>query len=259
MPEQALRDRYEESFSPREYLRQYYSLPELAKDDADLFRHLTGWLHRTGRVYDSALDIGCGPTIHNTFAIAPFARRITLADYLAGNLEEVRKWLDATSDAHDWDALFQGVLACEQARAAEVRAVLDERKQLYRSRVVSLLHCDLRQPHPLGTPEQFELVTSFFCAECVAGSTEEWRELMARVLALVAPGGAAFFAAIRDCWGYSVLGRWFPAVPIREIDFTDLFAAHGFVPSTVDAVAVPAPDWASSGFDHIVLAHGQKA
>lgn len=242
-------DEYASHFDPRRYLRQYYSLPQLAADDADLFRALCGWLKETGRTYGDVLDVGCGPTIHNTFAVAPFAERIVLADYLPGNLAEVRKWLDAAPDAHDWDPLFRGVLDIEGEPADRLEA----RKALYRSRVSDLRHCDLRSADPVGQPDSFDLVVSFFCAECVAGSRAEWEAMMGRVLSLVRPGGAVFFAAVRECDRYEVLGRWFPSVRLVEDDFRNLLARHNFTPPTIKSESVPAPDWADHGFDHICL------
>lgn len=58
-----------------------------------IVERLSAWLG-TGRTYDSAIDIGCGPTVHHAFPLAPFIREIHLADYLPANLAEVRLWLD---------------------------------------------------------------------------------------------------------------------------------------------------------------------
>lgn len=241
-------------FDPREYLRQYYSLPQLAADDADLFRALTGWLRRVGRTFDSVLDFGCGPTLHNTFAVAPYARRVTLADYLPGNREEARRWLADEPGAHDWDPLFRGVLRVEGTDAA----ALDARKAEYRRKVTAIRPCDLRQPDPLGEPATFDLVTSFFCTECVASSRAEWEAMFARVLGLVAPGGAAFVAVLGGCDRYAVLGRWFDTVRLSERDIAAALAAAGFDPATIEAEAVPAPDWVDDGFDHICLVRGVR-
>jgi hypothetical protein len=62
-----------------------------------------------------------------------------------------------------------------------------------------------------------------------------------------------FFAAMRNCERYRVLGRTFPSVPVTEDDFRDVLSRHGFAPSDIRAVAVPAPDWAADGFDQICL------
>jgi hypothetical protein len=247
-------DQYESSFDPTAYLRQYYSLPKLAADDETLFRNLCGWLRRTGRIYRNALDIGCGPTIHNSFALAPFAERIDLADYLDANLNEIRKWLECRPDAHDWDNLFRGVLECEETGANE----LENRKRLYRSRVANLLHCDLRSADPIGRSDGYELVTSFFCPECVASSKDEWRAMMTEILRLVRPGGAVFFAAIRDAAHYEVLGKRFESTRIVESDYVDMLRTAGFRSDAIAAEAVPAPDWKDDGFDQILLVHATK-
>jgi hypothetical protein len=323
LTESADRDEYADHFNPREYLRQYYSLPQLAADDADLFRTLCGWLKQTGRVYPTALDVGCGPTIHNSFALAPYADRIDLADYLPANLVEVEKWLRTDPDAHDWKPLFRGVLEHEGTPLDR----LEERTQQYRSKVTQLRHCDLRRASPLGEPAQYDLVTSFFCAECVASDRDEWEMIVGRILDMVntrtdggwyssptcgiaadtassagssilspwtkatspicspvtgsvaseplpfphptgsttgstpsdwpsqreAGSGAIFFAAMRNCVRYRVLGRSFPSVPIVEDDFYRVLKRHGFAPASTRITAVPAPDWIDDGFDQIIL------
>lgn len=248
-------DRYASAFDPREYLRQYYSRPQLAADDADLMRTLTSWLRDRGRTFGEAIDVGCGPTLHNTFAVAPYAEQVDLADYVPGNLAEVRHWLDRHPDAHDWDPLFRGVLACAGVGPEQLAA----RKELYRSRVRGLLTCDLRRADPLGRPAGYDLVTSFFCAECVAASPAEWREAMARLLGLVRGGGSVFLAAMRNATRYDVLGRWFPATPVVEDDLAGVLGEHGFDRGSVDIRTFPAPDWADAGFDHILVAHADRS
>lgn len=244
------RDRYEKEFDPKQYLEQYYSLPQLATDDAELFRNLCGWLKQSGRRYATALDIGCGPTIHNSFALAPFVQRIDLADYLPANLAEIRKWLDSQSDAHNWDPLFHGVLEREGTDSDR----LEDRKLLYRSRIGDLHQCDLRRPEPLGHVAIYYLVTSFFCAECVASDRDEWEVMINRIVNLVSStqSGGVFIAAVRNCTRYRVLGREFSTVSVDELDIQRVLSSHGF--QRVEAVVVPAPDWKHDGFDTIALA-----
>jgi hypothetical protein len=245
-------DEYADFFDPRRYLQQYYSLPRLPPDDVGLFRALCGWLRRTGRTFATALDVGCGPTLHYSFALTPYAERIDLADYLPANLSEIRKWLDGTPDAHNWDPLLRGVLECDGVDHGQLPSC----KALYRKRVASLRRCDLREPAPLGEPLHYDLVTSFFCAECVAASRGEWREVMGRLLGLVRSGGSVFLAAMRQCERYAVLGRWFRSTPLTEQDFYDLLPRHDF--TEISAQSVPAPNWADDGFDHICLVHATR-
>jgi NNMT/PNMT/TEMT family len=231
-------DTYRRHFDPRAYLQQYYSLPQLAEDDADLMRALTGWLRESGRTYRDAVDVGCGPTIHNTFAIAEYVEHIDLADFLPGNLAEIRKWLRG-EDAHDWDPLFRGVLACDGQGPEKLAA----RKELYRSCVRELLHCDLRTDEPLGSARTYDLVTSFFFfAECVASTKEQWRAIMERLLKLVRPGGSVFLATVRNCSRYAVLDGWIPATPVVEEDLTAALIGNGFDPGSIRVDAFWAPD-----------------
>ncbi|MFO0878147.1 MAG: guanitoxin biosynthesis pre-guanitoxin forming N-methyltransferase GntF [Gemmataceae bacterium] len=249
-------DLYTAAFNPRNYLRQYYSTPHLTADDSTLLQCLCGWLERSGHIFSAALDLGCGPTVHYSFAISPYAHRIDLADYLPANLAEIRRWLDNHSDAHDWDALFRGVLACQ---GVNPDVELERRKALYRSRVSTLLTCDLRHPNPLGRSAEYDLVTSFFCCECIAADRDDWKSIMGRILSLVRPGGSVFFASMRDCRQYAILGRWFPSTPVTEQDFWDVFTLYGFEVPLISVRAVAAPAWVEDGFDHIIVASATRA
>jgi hypothetical protein len=117
-----------------------------------------------------------------------------------------------------------------------------------------LLHCDLLRDDPLGEPAAYDLVTSFFCAECVTADKAEWQQLIARVLGLVRPGGSVFLATCRDCTRYAVLGRWIPTAPVTERDLDAVRRLHGFAPDTIRVDVFPAPDWAGDGFDSICVA-----
>jgi len=251
-PATASADAYHSVWNPSEYLKQYYSLPQLAEDDAHLMRTLTGWLRDTNRLYPTAIDIGCGPTIHNTFAIAPYVETIDLADYLPSNLAEARKWLDNDPAAHHWDALFQGVLNCGGGGDLEMM------KNLYRARLRQLLHCDLKRSQPLDTPTQYDLVTSFFCVECITPDKEEWKQMMSRLFSLVKPGGSVFLAVVRNASQYAVLGQWIPAVPIIESDLESVLQENGFVQESIQIDTFWAPDWEEDGFDRICVARAHR-
>lgn len=247
------------AFDPRAYLRTYYTRAELEADEVVLFRALGGWLRQLGRTFPAAMDLGCGPTLHHTFAVAPFVGRLDFADYVLANRNAVRAWFAGAPDAHDWQPLFRDVLRVEGTSPDELAA----RTALYRSRLGDIIPCDLRRPNPLTHPHinalaSYDLVVSFFCVECVAADRDDWRAVTGRVLDLVRPGGAAFLASLRDRSRYRVLDRWFPTVPVTEHDFADLLRARGFDPASVAADAVPAPAFAADGFDHIILARGVK-
>ena len=246
-------------FDPRAYLRTYYTRSELESDEVALFRTLVDWLRGLGRPFPTAIDVGCGPTLHHTFAVAPFVGRLDYADYLPANRDTVHDWFAGSPNSHDWQPLFADVLRVEGADGSR----LADRTALYRARRGDILPCDLRRPDPLGASQVtasggYDLVVSFFCGECVAANRDDWPAVVGRVLDLVRPGGAVFYATMRNCHRYRVLDRWFSSVPVTEHDFADLFRARGFDPASVVAEAVPAPAFAADGFDHIILSRGVK-
>lgn len=243
------KDRYRQRFDPRNYLRQYYSLPHLSQDDAAMFRMLAAWLRRGVRQYATALDFGCGPVLHSSFALAPWAARIDLADYLQENLAEIQLWIDETPGCHDWDALLRGVLECE-GRAPEQ---LPFRKQQYRSRLGEMLPCDLRLDPPIANrAEGYELVTSFFCAECVGTTVSDWEQCVARIASLVKPGGDAFFGVVRNCASYRVIDDWFASVPLTEVQVVAALVRTGFAPTCIETLVIDSPEWADAGFQQII-------
>ena len=242
-------DPYQSLFDSRAYLRQYYSDPQLCSDDVELLQILNSWLRRQKPRFGRALDLGCGPTLHYSFTLAPFVDAIDLADYLPGNLAEIRLWLDEAEEAHDWDPRLQGVLTCGGGDITTLAA----RKSLYRTRVSRLLPCDLRKEDPLGHPARYPLVTSFFCAECVATSRSEWKLMLSRMANLVEPGGSLFMTALHDASRYNVLGTWFSSVPVTPDDFAIELPKLGFPKARLETHLFPSPAWSEDGFDHICV------
>jgi hypothetical protein len=273
MPDHRNRDIYQEAFVPRDYLQQYYSRTSLPADDQQLFRIFSTWLRDRNRFFEHAIDIGCGPTMHNSFALTRFVGRIDLADYLPQNLLEIAKWRDGLTEAHDWKHHFRGVLEC----SGDDANLLRERIEEYRAKLDSLRRCDLCREgiwiprdesdvldglngkSPGMLPPNYDLVTSFFCAECITQDTKvktNWRSIISRIGSLVKDSGALFMAACRDCHRYRVLGEWFPVTPVDESDFEELLPSLGFI--NVQTWVVDAPDWADDGFDQIVLVAAEK-
>lgn len=219
-------------------------------DDAVLVRRLASWLRDRDRVHANAIDFGCGPTLHYAFVVAPWADHIDMADYMAANLDQVRMWIDERPGCHDWNPFLAQVLECEGSEADR----LSDRKLLYRQRVRGLLPCDLRQEIPVsGGDPSYELVTTYFCSECVAATLQEWRDMFGRIIGLVAPGGDMFVACLRRSSRYRVMDRWFHCVPVTERDVEAELVRHGFAPESIQSEVVDAPDWVEAGFDQIVV------
>lgn len=212
-----------DSWHPREYLADYYT--RVDEDEAHTLAFLAKELRRRRRVAPRALAFGVGPTVHHLLALAPWAGSIDVADYLDGNLREVRRWLRDEPGAHDWSPFAARVLACEGAPRVDAEAVR-AREALVRRRVARLLWCDAsRHPAVAGARPGvagYDLVMSCYCAESATADRTTWRHYMRHILALLRPGGLLLVAALRRCRGYTVRGQVFPAAGIDEGDIAGL-------------------------------------
>ena len=242
-----------DAWSATEYLRQFYTTATLATDDVELLTRLAKWLRGTAPV-QRALEVGCGPVIHHAALVTPYADEIHLADFLPDNLDQIRLWRDNLPGQHNWSALFRHTLELEGASADP-----GERATGLRRKITQLLHCDLTEPHPLGAPASYDLVTSFFCGECVRSEVAEWEQVVANLAGLVAPGGRLFIAAVRNASFYHVFDRTFPAACVNETHWSALLPKLGFDPAQTTVEAVSIPDWVDQGFDSICVIAAAKS
>jgi hypothetical protein len=93
-----------DSWSPQEYLADYYRFVE--PDEIETIRFISQASMRL-KVPANILVFGCGPTLHHVFPIAPYASEIHLADYLPGNLDQIRAWIEQRAPYHDWSAFVR--------------------------------------------------------------------------------------------------------------------------------------------------------
>lgn len=242
-------DRYQEAFSPADYLRQYYATPHVPGDCVAIFRFLAAHLPRRACGYPRAIDFGCGPTLYAAFALAPHVGELHLADYLPANLAELRRWLDNAPSAHDWDTYLRGQLEVEAPQLV-TREHVEARKALLRRKVTALLHADVRSPHPLGEPCTYDLVLSCFCLEAIQPDRRVWAEHLANLARLVGPGGELYLAVVRRCREYHVFDQTFATTYLDEADFAAELPRPGF---TAEVEVVTVPEWAGQGFDSICL------
>jgi nicotinamide N-methyltransferase len=183
-------------WNARTYLDYYYGHPSVPDDEAAMFRFVARGLREIGQQFASGLDLGCGPVLHHAAQAVRWVDRLDMADVQDANLEEIRRWIRRDPDAFDWSIFLggeRGVLAAEDGTGGS----LAEREALLRARI-HLLPCDLREALPLGTPVQYPLVASYYCAEWVVPSITGWEGTMGNVASLVAPGGWLFLTGRRS-------------------------------------------------------------
>lgn len=246
---------YRTAWSPAEYLRQYYMTPSLPTDERHAVTLLADWL-RNGLRVERAIEVGCGPVPYRAALLTQYAEEIHLADYLPGNLAEVRRWRDDQPGQHDWDGFLREALTLEGGVGtdAEVR----DRKAELRQKITGLLACDLTRREPLGFSVIYDLVTSFYCAEAISGAVAEWEQHVANLARLVSPSGRMFVASIRNARSYRVFDATFPAAPVNEGDWHRVLPTLGFDPARTEIDVVAVPDFLEEGFDSVCIVRTQK-
>lgn len=242
-------------WNPKAYLQQYYKTPVIPTDEVAIFKTLIPYLNAQNRVFERAIDVGSSATLHHEIPLTPFVQELYVSDYLQANLDEMKKWLNGDSDAHNWDIYIEGVLRLEgmaQVAASDIEA----RKQLMKGRIRQPILVDIAQKRPLGSDERFPLVTAFYVAESVAQNKAEWLRYMENISSLVADDGVFIVSALRNADSYQVGSAYFPSAHIDEHDISEALEHLGFMPIIVQVA--PVQEWLEEGFDSIVIAVGEK-
>lgn len=275
---------YFQSFDSAEYLRQYYSRAELTADDREIFAYLHRWLKASPTRLSRMIDIGCGPTLHNSFAVSPFVDLIDYADLLPVNLTAIRDWNLNSPTAHDWTNYFREIVCQElnddpATNSWKASALADIRIQKFRQNINQLFLCDLldasnedgiplrsfaslrteENPHyetSRSGAESYDLLTTFFCPECIATSVDQWSDIIRRMTGLLKPAGRFFMALIKECHEYRVLDRSFPALPLNENIVQRELQNIPF--ERMEIHVVDSPAWKDDGFEQIILVAATK-
>jgi hypothetical protein len=219
----------------RDYLFTFYSQGPTPDEEA-VFDFLVGHYPRI-KSQRCMIEIGCGPAIHHVLPAVPYVSEVHMADYLEENLEYIRAWKDGRSGAANWHGFTALTLKLE-GRSCDEQEIAQRESEL-KSKITSLIWCDLRRDVPLGHHTQYPVVGCFYCTEVVGctdatpASKEEWRKVMARVANLVAPNGYLFLSAVKESCFYALYSpegktRRLPVTFLTEQDFRDTLPALGF-------------------------------
>lgn len=214
------------TFSPREYLREYYS--RIGPENLAL-------LNFFARAYRDVpqdavmLEFGGGPTIYSLITAAGRVREIHFSDYLDPNLREVQSWREKSRGAFNWGPYFHEALRLENegdvsSHDAQVR------KEVLRQKLTKFLHCDAFQEDPLGDDyrEAYDVVSVNFVPESITDSKETWEQLMANIGSVLKKNGTLIMSALRNASYYVIGNRAFPAVPITEEHLLEVLSKLGF-------------------------------
>jgi hypothetical protein len=235
------RDEYITAFIPKEYLDDYGE-----PDDEGIFtvRFMITALRDipTGLL---ALEFGGGPVLYSVAALVPHAREIHFCDYLAANLDEVRRWLDNKSDAFDWTPYIKLVL--EEEGGPTTPGAIAHRAVEMRRKVTHLAVCDALARAPLGqNASQYDLVVAHNCTDVAAATVPEWMQIMRNISTLVRPGGWLLITvttgAVTNTFVNTPHQKSFPCVDLSDEEIYRGYLVAGYDPDTfrLEKLAIPA-------------------
>ncbi len=169
------------------------------------------------------LNFGCGPAIDTMICFAPFCAEIHMSDYLAGNLAEVKSWVNCEPDAFDWEIFFRRALSLEsegKVSDADVSATeISAREALVRQKMTQFLIGDAAQTHPLGQATNYDVLSLFFCLEAAATNIEQWQQMVKNMCNLLKPNGLLVWVmTAKQSKAYYVGDELFNIVPVKQSD-----------------------------------------
>lgn len=238
---------------------QFYYRKNICRDERITLKCLVDYLRARPRRFERALDYGCGPTLHNAIAVAPYVEALDMADWSRDNLRTVRNWSHGEPGANDWNLFTRYILGAEGRKVVQARDVL-AREQRARWVIGKLFGTDARHRYPLGQgyTEHYDLLVTGYCLDCISSSRAVWRQCMRNVLSTLAPGGELFLNALWRSSAYQVQEHWFPCSAVDVDDLHACLIENGFERRTLDIQAFAYPDQQAHGYPGILIALGRK-
>lgn len=134
------------------------------------------------------LEFGGGPSIYPLISACRHVSEIVFTDYTASLLREARLWSEKDPMAHDWGEFFRYQVNRLEGKGGQ--EAVAEREDLLRERITSFYHCDITSRDPIDRQlGKFDIVSTSYCLEAVAGTIEEFRVFLKRLANVTNLGG----------------------------------------------------------------------
>lgn len=177
------------------------------------------------------LDLGTGPCIHHVLPAVPYVSGIVMADYLADNLSELKKWKNGFKNAHNWNPFTKLILKLEGLKPNKKN--LAERERALREKIEKITYANVLKNNPINSNKKFPVIGFFYCAETAANNKREWTLILSRVGKMVSSKGMLVMCSVENASFYiihdSLKGeRRIPCVRINKNDFLRVLPKMGF-------------------------------
>jgi NNMT/PNMT/TEMT family len=246
---------------PKDYLAEYYT--NIILDEQLCLEFLTDSLRKISPI-SVALDFGSGPVVSHLIPLTAKAEEIHVAEYLADNRAEIKKWITKQADAYNWRTFTLEILRLE-GNSNPTDAEAEKREQQTRDRITEVLFCDLNQADSLGSEKRefYPLVTSHYCADCISPDKDNWQVYMRNLTSLVKPKGVLIITACGSMTAsssgdfYRVGDEYYPLTKLNAEDIMGCFRQNGFIDVDIRVRYLPEPG--EQGYDCLIFASGVKS
>ena len=202
---------YISDFNCKIYLQLFYSTT-VGSDEEDaspqfalnclhefFIKYQNEWDKNTATI----LEFGGGPVISYLISAVVFVKEITFAAYTEEERKEVQLWKDIKDGAHDWSPFFQYVV--NKLEQTEKEDAWKEREELLRSRLKSIIPCDITQDRPLGDCEdKFDIIWTSLCLDAACNTYDQYKLAVKKLVAMLKPKGFLVMLEVEEETFYRV-------------------------------------------------------
>ncbi|NXS14205.1 NNMT methyltransferase, partial [Neodrepanis coruscans] len=220
---------YQQSFNPRAYLEEYYSLSDSREWAVVFLKQNLRSLHKMFSLDevrgDTLIDVGCGPTIYQLLSACEHFQEITALDYTDQNRRELEKWLKNEAGAFDWVPVVKYV--CELEGDREKWA---EKQEKLRKKVKQVLKCDVTKANPTGPMSlpPADCIVSTLCLEGACKDLPTFRSALRNIGTLVKPGGHLVMVTVLRETYYAFNNQVFSCLSLEKHEVKEAVEAAGF-------------------------------
>lgn len=205
-----------DKFNSYEYQRKNYGR-QIFKEDKQIIKDAIGGIKSFGfkpQSFKKIIEIGVGPNLYPSMLIAPYMTRngvIELKDWAKPNLEYLEKIFSSKEDK-DW-IKFEGLMVQEGG--------VDYKESL--KKVFSLAAISQGNIYHL-TRNSYDAAISFFVAESITNSKDDFHRAMNSLISSVKPGGLLLVSHMVKSDGYHAGKRTnFPAVSLSVEEIKEAY------------------------------------
>ena len=118
-----------------------------------------------------------------------------LSEYTEKNRDTVKQWLRKDPDAFNFSPYFSHVV---EKLENKTKQDAEEREEQTRGLVKAVVHCDIRETPPIekNYNKEYDVVICSLVLESTSTTQSEYKTGMAKIGALVKPGGVLLFTSV---------------------------------------------------------------